>query len=213
MDELRDYVRWHDDYDDPGSSLSWRLAGIRDAIGRFLDANDGPVRVLSACAGDGRDILGVLTERDDAARCSVVLLEIESVLAQRAARTADEQLPNVTVEVRQLDAGRTDSYVGAAPADLVLLVGILGNLTEHDVEATIAAAPQLCAPGATLIWSRSIEPIDRNGAVREWFKDADFAEVDYQAIDWGGSPAFGVERYDGPPVPLQPGQTIFTFIR
>lgn len=213
MGELRDYVRWHDDYDDPDSSLSWRLAAIRDVIRRFLDSTDGPVRALSACAGDGRDILGVLAERDDAERCSVVLIEIEPLLAERALRTAREHLPGTAVELRQLDAGRTDSYVGAVPADLVLLVGILGNLTEDDVEATIDAAPQLCAPGATLVWSRSIEPIDRNAAVRRGFRDAGFVELDYQVIDWGGSPAFGVVRYDGPPVPLQPGQTMFTFIR
>ena len=41
--------------------------------------------------------------------------------------------------------------LATVPADLVLLVGVLGNVSEADVASTVAAMPGLCAPGATLL--------------------------------------------------------------
>jgi hypothetical protein len=66
---VRDYLAWHEQYDDLGSSLSRRLALVRGVLRAELDARTGPVRNVSLCAGDGRDILGVLAEREDAAGC------------------------------------------------------------------------------------------------------------------------------------------------
>jgi hypothetical protein len=36
--------------------------------------------------------------------------------------------------VRHVDAPQTDAYLGAVPADLVLLCGIFGDLTDSDVQ-------------------------------------------------------------------------------
>ena len=58
------------------------------------------------------------------------------------------------VEVRTVDAGDPAAYEGAAPADVVLLVGIFGNVADADVWRLVEFAPRLCSPGATLIWSR-----------------------------------------------------------
>ena len=58
MSGVRDYLTWHELYDDPGSSLPRRLALVREVLRAELDARPGPVRVVSLCAGDGRDILG-----------------------------------------------------------------------------------------------------------------------------------------------------------
>jgi len=48
----------------------------------------GPVRIISACAGDGRDIIGVLTGREDWNRVSATLLEIHPAVADRARTSA-----------------------------------------------------------------------------------------------------------------------------
>jgi hypothetical protein len=40
-----------------------------------LDDRPGALSVVSACAGDGRDIIDVLADRPDAGRVRVVLLE------------------------------------------------------------------------------------------------------------------------------------------
>ena len=39
-----------------------------------------------------------------------------------------------------------------APADVLLLVGIFGNITDTDVERVISSVPTICNQGATVIW-------------------------------------------------------------
>ncbi len=56
-----DWVAWHADYEDPNSALSRRLAIVQRHISAFLTSLSGsPVRVVSLCAGEGRDILGAI---------------------------------------------------------------------------------------------------------------------------------------------------------
>ncbi len=213
---VRDYLAWHELYDDPGSSLPRRLALVREVLRAELDARPGPVRIVSLCAGDGRDILGVLAERDDAARVSVTLVEVLPELVERARSAAADV--SSEIEVVAADAGCSETYTGLAtvPADVVLLVGVLGNVSDVDVAATVAAMPRLCAPGAALVWSRgrSLEGADDFATpVREAFSAAGFAEVSIRAFDVDdGRTALGVVRYAGPPVPLGPRETWFTFV-
>jgi hypothetical protein len=211
MSPLRDYREWHRAYDDPSSSLSWRLRTLQRFIENAVDHNPGQIRIVSACAGDGRDVLGVLANREDSGRVGVTLVEIDPELAASARRMAARC--HATVEVRAADAGYTDAYVGAVPAELVLLVGIFGNISEADIQTTIAAAPQLCRPGATLMWSRGRERSDLNPSIRAWFEAAGFTELDYATLERGSRPALGVVRYEGPPRELVPGQRLFTFVR
>jgi hypothetical protein len=211
MSRLRDYREWHRAYDDPSSSLSWRLRTPRGFIKNALDHYPGQIRIVSACAGDGRDVLGVLANRDDAGRVGVTLVEIDPELAASSRRMA--ATTRATVEVRAADAGYTDAYVGAAPAELVVLVGIFGNISEADIQTTVAAAPQLCRPGATLVWSRGRERGDLNPSIRAWFDAAGFTELEYATLERGSRPALGVVRYEGPPRALVPGQRLFTFVR
>jgi Methyltransferase domain len=213
MGELRDYEEWHTAYDDPGSTLSWRLRTVQDCIRRAIEGRTGPIRVLSSCAGDGRDILGVLAGRDDGERFTVTLIELHPGLAARARSTAASLAARAQVEVRTADAGNTDAYADAAPADLVLMVGVFGNITDEDLARTIEAMPQLCTPGATLIWTRGRDREDRNDQVRAWFAASGFAEIEYATLDRGGRPAVGVVRYDGPARPFRPGVPLFTFVQ
>ena len=118
---LRDYDDWHRHYDDPASSLSWRLRRVQEHLNSALDRSPGPCRILSACAGDGRDVIGVLRDRSDADRVSAVLIELHSGIAQRA-RDAVTVAGLTGVEVRTADAGRSDAYAGIVPAQIVLLV-------------------------------------------------------------------------------------------
>lgn len=210
---MRDYLKWHDAYDDPSSDLSWRLRQVQAYIRQALDHLRGPVTVISLCAGDGRDVLQVLANRDDSTRVRTTLIELHPVLAQRA-RTFAVEAGMIGVTVRSRDAGNTTAYVGAIPADLVLMVGIFGNISDDDVHRTIQTAPQLCRPGATLLWSRSTNGTDQNASVRAWLADAGFAELDYREFnrDRGERAALGSARYDGPPQPFVPGRQVFTFL-
>jgi hypothetical protein len=211
---MRDYLRWHDAYDEPGSDLSWRLRQVRAYIGQALDHLRGPVTVISLCAGDGRDVLHVLANRDDSARVSTTLIELHPVLAQRA-RTFAAQQGLIGVTVRSQDAGNTAAYHGSVPADLVIMVGIFGNISDADVRRTIQTAPQLCRPGATLLWSRSTNGTDQNASVRAWLAEAGFAELAYREFDRDQDEraALGSARYNGPLQPLVSGRQVFTFLQ
>lgn len=209
---MRDYELWHQAYDDPQSSLSWRLRVVGGFIEAALAQRVGPIRVLSACSGDGRDLLGVLAKRSDAARVSAVLVELHPEIADRARRTAADLASDIVV--RTADAGVSDSYAGAVPAELVMMVGIFGNIDAADIARTIAALPQFCAPGATVVWSRGISAGEDNNRVRALFAAAGFTELDYRVFDEaGGGPAVGQVRYDGSPATLKLGQRLFTFRR
>lgn len=204
-----DWSQWHDGYASTG--LAERLTAVRVQIDRYLDANDSrPVRVVSACAGDGRDLLGVLARRLDADRVTAMLVEYDVGLAARA-REAAAALP-ARVEVRQADAAQSDVYIDSVPADLILLCGIFGNVTNADVQTMIKAIPQLCAPGAEVVWTRHRHAPDLTPAIRRWFSEAGFSELAFVAPDhdfW----SVGAYRLTGEPRPLEPGRHWFTFIR
>ena len=204
-----DWWEWHEGYARPSSGLADRLAAVRAQIDRVLDSTaPDPVRVVSACAGDGRDLLGVLSRRSDADRVIALLVEHDARLAARA-RAAAAALP-ARVEVRQADAARSDVY--AVPADLVLLCGIFGNVSDADVRATVEASPQLCAPGAEVVWTRHRGDPDLTPSIRGWFADAGFAEVAF--ISPGGQEwSVGVHRLVAEPLPLAAGRHWFTFFR
>lgn len=209
---LRDYQLWHQAYDDPDSGLSWRLGKVQGFLRHALDRHHGSIRMVSVCAGDGRDLIGVLAERDDADRVSAALIELHPQIAQRARDTAAAAgLPRI--EVRTVDAGNTDAYLGLVPADVVLLVGVFGNVSDNDLQRTIDTTPQLCAPGATLLWSRGRDRDDRNDTIRARFVETGFTELDYATRDSGSRPAVGVMRYDGDPQTLIEGRRLFTFLR
>ncbi|CAN5307704.1 hypothetical protein BH18ACT9_BH18ACT9_04250 [soil metagenome] len=211
-----DWVGWHTDYQDPASDLSWRRRSVQNSIRRWLDeATAGPPRVVSACSGDGRDLLEVLSTDRAGPRVRARLLELDDALACRSEDFAREH--NLDgIEVVRADAGHTDSYAGAVPADLVLLCGVFGNLTDAGVMATVRVARQLCARGATVIWTRGRftdrdagEPTD---AIRAWFEAAGFELVTLDAPD-ERTYRVGVHRFVGTPEPLEPGRRFFTFTR
>ncbi|WP_432829859.1 SAM-dependent methyltransferase [Dactylosporangium sp. CA-092794] len=205
----RDWVAWHAAYDDDTSDLARRLRRVQACLDDWLDERPEPLlRVVSACAGEGRDLLGVLERRADAGRVRARLIEFDPGIAA-AARAAAAGLAGV--EVACADAGDLASYAGAVPADLVLLAGVLGNITDDDARATIAALPALCAEGATVIWTRGRAGRDVTPALRAWLAAAGFAERAFHAP--GDSPfSVGVHRFDGRPRPLPAAGRIFAFI-
>ncbi len=141
-----------------------------------------------------------------------VLLEAHPKIADLArSRAAAADLTGLTV--RTCDAADSSNYADAVPADVVLLVGIFGNISHADIHTMITTAPQFCAPGATVIWSRGRDRDDINDRIRSEFATAGFVESAYAESDLSSRPAVGALRYDGPPVPLDTKQHLFTFWR
>ncbi|GIE29551.1 hypothetical protein Ait01nite_025960 [Actinoplanes italicus] len=153
----RDWLRWHADYDTAGSSLSRRLRVVQDYLERALTEApadpDGHRRLISLCAGDGRDMLPVLARHDQGRTVRAVLAELDPELTGRA-RTAAAELDLPGVDVRTGDAGRTETYLDAAPAHVLLACGVFGNITTEDVRRTIAALSSLMVSGGIVIWTR-----------------------------------------------------------
>ncbi len=203
------WQQWHENYASADSSLSRRLAVVRGRIGQALEQCPlGPIRVASICAGDGRDLLGVLPNHPRANDVSGRLVELDPVLAEQARSHAP-----ASIEIACRDAGYSDAYEGAVPANLLLCCGVFGNVSDADILTTIHAWPMLCASGATVIWTRgafSSGP-DLRDTVRQWVRDEGFEEVAYD-----GPPekyGVGVARMVRSPEPFQKGVHFFTFCK
>src|SRR3954468_23027261 len=211
MNATTDWHAWHDSYRDAASPLSRRLRLIQRHVGAWLDARtDQRLVVVSVCAGQGRDVLGVLAARPDAARVHVHLFENdERNVAAARATVAARSIPNVAVH--QTDAGDPGAYAGAVPADLVLLAGVFGNVSDGDVRQTVTRLPELCAPSATVIWTRARRAPDLTPAVRRWFTASGFVERAFTAPD-DALFTVGVHELAGSPRTLRPSGRLFTFV-
>ncbi len=203
----RDWVAWHARYDtDPG--LAERLVIVRARIREALDqCPAGPIRVVSICAGDGRDLIGALDghpRRDDV---RARLVEAEPALVDRG-RAAAAAAHLTGVEFVCGDASRTSAFVGAVPADLVLVCGVFGNLRDGDIAGTVESLETFCAPGARVIWTRHRRAPDRTPWIRERFAAAGFSEVAFDPIP-ASTATVGVHRIDRPARPLEPDRALF----
>lgn len=114
--------------------------------------------------------------------------------------------------MRRVDAGLSDSYRGAVPAELVLLCGILGNVSDEDAHRLVSVAPQLCGAGATVVWTRHTREPDLTLAIRGWFQEAGFTERSFTAPE-ASKFSVGVHQLAGSPEPLVPGRRLFRFVR
>lgn len=192
MRAVTDWMRWHAAYDDPASPLSARLERVRWHLSRGIaEAPPGPVRLVSLCAGQGHDVIGVLPRHPRRGDVTALLVEADPGNAALAAgRAAEADLDNV--EVRLADASLISSFADALPADVLLLCGIFGNVGERDIEHTVRAAAGLCTDGATVIWTRNRRPPDLTPRIRRWFSGGGFEEVAFEAPDAGTMTGVGV---------------------
>jgi hypothetical protein len=167
------------------------------------------MRILSLCSGDGRDLLPELANSDHEA-VRAVLVEQDRKLAHDAGATAS-RLGLGQVSVLIGDAGDTATFAFALPVDLLMLCGIFGNVSEHDIAATIAATPRLLRPGATVLWTRGSAEPDLRPVIRRWFLDAGFREIafDSEPRGFGVGVAQLAQPIEGRPLPSR----LFTFIR
>ena len=205
-----DWRAWHDDYQHPDSLLSRRLRIVQHQIRQALDdCPPGRLRVISLCAGQGHDLLGALAHHPRRHDVTARLVELDAHNAAIARRTAlAAGLPRI--EVVTGDAALTRHYHGMVPAHLVLACGVFGNITNSDIEHTVAGFPQLCASGATLIWTRHRHRPDQVPWICRQLQQADFH------LRWMSDPqeefGVGVHRFTGHHQPLNPTARLFTFI-
>jgi len=201
-DVSRDWQQWHRSYDDPASSLSRRLEVVRGYLARALSEAPGPVRLISLCAGDGRDSIPVIAASGQAVKA--LLVELDEQLAQ-GARTRATDLA-VDASVRNADAGLLSNFADHAPADVFMLCGVFGNITTAAVRSIVAALPFLVSEGALVIWTRGDHRVDVDGAhrgavdpsdeVRAIFAERGFTEIDFTRPN-DASFRVGLHRWSG----------------
>jgi hypothetical protein len=205
----KDWVAWHESYDDPESPLYQRLDLVQGRIRDALDeAPPGEIPLLSMCAGQGRDLLGVLPDhprRDDVRAVLVELDPDNAGTARESARALDK------VRVVTGDAGHTGAYADVVPVQLALVCGVFGNISEPDIRHTIEQLPTLCRPGATVLWTRHRGAPDATPMIRECFATNGFVEIGF---DGPASLAIGVgaNRMVGPARDYRDDVRLFEFL-
>ena len=205
-----DWLAWHRHYDDPDSRFSRRLAVLQRQLRWVLGrAAPGPITVVSVCAGQGHDLLGVLADHPRRHDVVARLIELDPGNAE-IARSRARELCLSGISVAQADAGLSDAYVGAVPASLIILAGFLTYLDEADIARTVALLPQLCAAGAIVVWARGRSRINSAAQIRSLFQRAGFVEIDAEDVEHPGLHV-GVERFAGSPLALESGRRLFTF--
>jgi hypothetical protein len=202
-----DWQKWHEEYDDPRSSLARRLRVVRSRVREALDAAPpGPLRLISLCAGQGRDVLGALDGHPRRTDVRARLVELDPRNCAYAARSA----AGLDVEVVRGDASLTGHYRDLVPADVVLVCGVFGNITDEDIARTVGFLPAFCRTGGTVIWTRHRDAPDRVPRICSWFAENGFTRVWLSEPDTGYG--VGVHRFTGTPPPLPDGERLFTFV-
>jgi hypothetical protein len=169
----------------------------------------GRVSLVSLCAGQGHDVIGVLPHHPRRDDVRAVLVEADVRNARLARRAAAGQ-GLCQVEVRQADASLAASFADALPADLLLLCGIFGNVSDRDIRRTVQV-PALCRAGATVIWTRHRRLPDLTPQIRAWFAESGFDELAFDALETSVLTSVGVNRLCDAPADAPPSHRLFTF--
>lgn len=210
---MKDWLAWHEAYDDPASSLARRLEVVRRQFAQALDevAATNPV-LLSLCAGDGRDVISTLAARAAQSQVTAILIESDPTLALRARQAAADAGLN-SVQVRCRDAGALASFSDVVPVDVLMLCGVLGNIEHSAVKAVVDAIPWLVSFGGFVIWTRGGSEPDRRPEIRGWFRSAGLEEVAFEGAP--ESYGVGLNRQLSAPVLSPADQSsdrLFTFL-
>lgn len=205
-----EWLEWHRGYGE-GQPRALRLRVVQDRIREALDRSPpGPIRVISVCAGDGRDLLEVLANHPRAREVRARLVDVTPELVEAGRDTADREGLH-GVEWRLGDASNTSAFLGAVPADVILFCGIFGNISDEDVRGSIRHLPELCAQGATVIWTRGRFEPDLTPAIRQWYAEAGFRELSFVTIP-DTTATVGAHRLVTRGRPFQPNVTLFRFL-
>jgi hypothetical protein len=213
------WVRWHAPYEDPASGLSQRLRAVQSMVRAALDAIPGPathpepIRMVSLCAGQGRDVIDVVATHPRGREVSALLVELDPDLVAFARERAAAAGPGVTERIRIVegDASQSRLYADAVPADIVLVCGVFGNISDADITNTIGAMRGFCVAGGHVIWTRHRRPPDLTPAIRADFASAGFTELAFEAPE-NTVMTIGHHRLDGPPAPFAPAEQLFDFV-
>jgi hypothetical protein len=205
-----DWVAWHATAYGPEGPLRRRLEVVRRSVfDAATRSAPGPIRIISICAGDGREVIGGLTGHRRAGDACVLLVENDARLVASARQSATTA-GLCRVEVLEADAGVTTAYQEWVPADIVVCSGLFCHIPDDDVRRTIETLPLLCARNAFVIWTRDRSTPDLTPSIRTWFRAAGFQDVSYSHFVEGNA-GVGLARLSAPPRPFVSDLRMFQF--
>lgn len=210
----KDWFEWHDLYQTE-PRLQQRLQIVQEYIATALNAqSEGTIRVVSVCAGDGRDLLGALANHFRKSDVQARLVELNPQLVERGRAAVAEAGLAAQIEFVNGDATLSDSYAGAVPGDIVIVCGIFGNLAgEAALRQLLDNLKFLAKPGAFIVWTRGHQDgIAYADIVRQNFQTLNFEEVDFR-LTATGDMGVGLHRYQGETAPLPANEHLFVFSR
>lgn len=202
------WYSWHAPYDDLESEQTERLGVVQELLTAVLDAAPpGPLRALSVCSGQSRDLLPILISHPRGHDVRATMLELDPLNAS----FLDGALGSTdltTVDVVVTDAGHSSAYAGLPPADLVLLAGVFANVDLADAERTVDLLRSLCAPGAGVVWSSYGAGLGDADAVLKRLEGDGFDRI---ALHRAPGFVVAAHRSTGTPTPPPADERVFTF--
>lgn len=189
-----------------------RLLAVQKHLAECLDiAPPGSVRIISICAGDGRDVIGVLGSHQRRKDVSAWLVELNrKSVAAGVRHTISAGLENA-VNFLNEDATLYLTYKNITPSDILLLCGVWGHVPTDERVQLVGAIASLCKPGSTVTWTRGVSKgMARLHEIQSLFSGSSWESVCVSLTsdkNW----AVATHRYCGPPKELPESERLFHF--
>ena len=202
------WYQWHAPYDDLLSEQTERLEVVQRLLVEYFDgAPAGPLRAVSICSGQARDLLPILIHHPRGAEVQATMLDLDPLNASFL-HGALGSTALTGVEVVVADAGSTAAYDGIVPVELALLCGVFANVDLAGAERIVDFLPAMCAPGATVVWSTYGDALATVDAVVQRLESGSFERV---ALHSDPSYVIAAHRFTGETAPLPVDERVFTF--
>lgn len=196
------------------SGYQLRLGAVQSHLTDCLDdAAPGPLRLVSICAGDGRDVIGVLESHPRRADVEAWLVELDRKSVESGRKSAEAK--GLTDRVTFINGDATDyaTYSNILPCDIVMMCGVLGHVRPSERAEMVKKAARFCKPGGAIVWTRGVKQgRSRLAEVERLFDHAICEKVRTSVTPdekWG----VVTHRYVGQPHMSPSGGRIFTFDR
>jgi SAM-dependent methyltransferase len=191
-----------------------RLLTVQEHLAECLDVvAQGPVRILSICAGDGRDVVNVIGSHPRRTDVCASLVELDG--RSVAAGKSETARAGLTGEVHFFNADATvfETYASLPSADIVLLCGVWGHVPTDERLQLVRGIAALCKPGGKVIWTRGVsQGLIRFDEIRSVFARAAWEMVRVSITSDNGW-AVVTSRYRGRPSELPANGRMFHFRR
>ena len=208
-----DWVRWHENYE-ASPALRARILVVREHLSRCFDSHPpGVIRVLSICAGDARDLIGLLATHPRKMDVKAYLVEDNAELVENGRKVIVEAGFEEQLQFVVADATISSTYLGLVPVDVVLMAGVFGNLRSEEVARLIRNLSSLCKCGGYVVWTRHRRlhnGLNQIALIRRLFSESDFEEILIEDTP-DDSFTIGSHRYKGAGQVLRGGIKLFEF--